>query len=134
SRSPTPSGHPCSTCPGRPAHPCSTSPAEHGGPVINLGVVPERLTVSLSSTGRFIAALVSNAGDWPADARIELRFTANDDDGPMVWTAVMAGARAEGDRHPDDSRQVIDGRARAVALFYQDLLWGSGQVTVVGGG
>ena len=101
---------------------------------INLGYVPQKLTVTLVDGGDFVAALVASEA-WPAGTGIELRLSGGTA-GTVVWEATVAGVRADWDVPYTDVRDVIDTKASSAQLVYTEtdgsvLIWGEGSIRAV---
>jgi hypothetical protein len=89
---------------------------------INLGYVPQKLTVTLVDGGDFVAALVASEA-WPAGTGIELRLSGGT-------------AGADWDVPYTDVRDVIDTKASSAQLVYTEtdgsvLIWGEGSIRAV---
>lgn len=101
----------------------------------SMGVDAINFTVKLSRKGRFLSSFTRKTGEWDPDARIELRFnTAHSDNADIVWAATIDGAVATWDRHPDDSRAVLELPEVAGWLYFEDVLRGNATVLEVGRG
>lgn len=101
---------------------------------VNLGYVPQKLTVTLSEGGDFVSALVAST-DWPAGAGIELRLSGGTA-GTVTWPAVVNGARADWEVAYTEVQAVIDAKVSTARLVYTEsdsgavLVWAEGSVHV----
>lgn len=98
---------------------------------INLGYVPQRLTVTLVEGGDFATALLA-PDDWPDGTEIELRLAGGTND-PVVWPATVQGPRADWDLAAVAVQDVIDARVSRARLVCSTpdgnvLVWAEGPV------
>lgn len=98
---------------------------------INLGYIPQRLTVTLVEGGDFVSALVASVA-WPTGTGIELRLSGGTA-GTVTWPATVAGTRADWEVPAVDVQDVIDAKASTAQLVYTEpdgtvLIWGEGSI------
>ena len=95
--------------------------------MITLGWDAIKMTVQLSRDSDFIAALISDEGDWPDDTLIELRFSG-EGMAPVAWPADIVGPRATWEMDKDDVAAILTAGATVAKLFYNDMLWAKGVI------
>lgn len=96
---------------------------------INLGYVPQQLTVTLVPGDGFASALVAPT-PWPVGTVIVLQF------GAITWPATIADVTASWNRTPADVKAVLDSGSRSAVLHYTDdtgatVAWARGPVNVL---
>lgn len=85
---------------------------------INLGYVPQSLTVTLVRGSGFASSLVASA-PWPDGTVITLVFDPGHPDA-ITWTAAVDDVTASWQTSADDVGAVLDLDPRAVLLQYSD--------------
>lgn len=100
---------------------------------INLGYVPQRLTVTLAEGGDFVSALVASV-TWPPGTGIKLQLSGGTA-AMVTWPATVSGVRADWDVDNSVVQGVIDGKYSTAQLIYTEsdgtvLIWGEGSVRV----
>jgi hypothetical protein len=97
-----------------------------------LGLVPISVPVTLSRDGAFVANLTKNSGDWPDGTAVELWFLvdATNLDTPIIWAATVDAGVISWNVESTESKAVIEAGAKNVRLHFNDLLWGTGKVTI----
>lgn len=100
---------------------------------INLGYVPQRLTVTLAEGGDFVSALVSSVA-WPVGTGIKLELSGGTE-AMVTWDATVSGTRADWDVDNTEVQDVITGKYSTARLIYTEadgtvLVWGEGSVRV----
>lgn len=98
---------------------------------INLGYIPQPLTVTFVEGGDFVCALLSSE-PWPAGIGIELVLSGGTV-GTVTWPATVAGIRADWDIPAAEVDELIDGEASTARLIYREadgttLIWARGKV------
>lgn len=96
---------------------------------INLGYVPQALTVTLVRGSAFVSSLLA-ATPWPPSTVITLVL------GAVTWTATINGASATWDRPPADVAAVLDAGTRTAVLTYtssggEAVTWAKGPVNAL---
>lgn len=100
---------------------------------VNLGFVPQKLTVTLVEGGDFVAALAASEA-WPVGTTIELHLSGGSA-GTVTWPAVVAGASADWSVDNSAVQVVIDAKASTAKLIYTEpdgttLVWAEGSINV----
>lgn len=100
---------------------------------VNLGYVPQKLTVTLAEGGDFVSALVATT-PWPVGTGIELRLTGGTV-GTVTWPAVVDDVRADWNVSNLDVQDVIDAKASTARLVYTEsdgttIVWAEGSISV----